>query len=317
MKKLSLFVLLNAFVIPLIAQQRDWNSLMHFPSKKEIENYNKTSKAHSPYLCAWFESGFVGKFKQISVDFKADYLPKGTYCSLANFYIDYSDQLKQYSKVFQDGHISGYAGFQRNHIDPSHYNGILSFWDVYCWNNNENKTTIRAERIWPEGKVADESFSHEGSGAHYLPDYPWKAKNWYRMLLQCGKSSLTGNTTVEYWVCDLSTKAWTKLCVYDLGVPDLSFTGNIAAFLENFQVESSGEIRTLEIRNVRVLSANTNEWVAIESANIAPQYDYLGSYQYGADDNTIWMISTGVPNCAPQTGNVKVKIKNLESGRPF
>ena len=298
------------------AQQRDWNALMRFPNKQEIANYNKTSKSRSPYLCAWYNTGVVGKFNEISVDFKADYVPSGTYCSLANFYLDYEDQLTQYERIELDN-IAGYAGFQRNAVNPNRYNGILSFWDVYCWYKNGMKTTMRAKRIWPEGKVADDSFGHEGEGAHHLQDYPWKAGRWYRMLLQCGRSELTGNTTIEQWFCDLGTKTWTKLCVYDLGAPNLSFKGNMAVFLENFQVETSGEVRTMEVRNVRVRCAATNEWVDVESANISQNFNLFGSYQYGADDNTVWMITTGVPGVAPRDGTKWVKVKNLESGKPY
>lgn len=298
------------------AQQRDWGALMRLPNKAEINEYNHSSISRAPYLCAWFDTQKIGKFKEISVDFKADYLPSATYCSLANFYLDYSDQLTQYQRVTQDG-IAGYAGLQRNDRDPSRYNGILSFWDVYCWDAKGNKTTLRAQRIWPEDKIADESFGNEGTGAHYLSDYPWEAGHWYRMLLQCGTSSQTGNTTVEQWVRDLETGEWTKLCIYDLGAPNLSFTSDMAAFLENFQEATSGEIRAMEIRNVRVRSVATDAWIDVETASISRQFDWSGSYQYGADANTIWMISTGVPNCAPNDGVKQVKVKNLESGRPF
>ena len=114
------------FAIQSSAQQRDWGALMRLPEKVEINEYNHSSTSRAPYLCAWFDTQKIGKFKEISVDFKADYLLSATYCSLANFYIDYSDQLTQYQKVTQDG-IAGYAGFQRNNRNPSRYNGILSF----------------------------------------------------------------------------------------------------------------------------------------------------------------------------------------------
>ena len=62
---------------------------MKLPSKEEIAAYNKTSNNRSPYISVWMDTSRVGKFCEIAVDFKADYLPSGTYCSLANFYMDY------------------------------------------------------------------------------------------------------------------------------------------------------------------------------------------------------------------------------------
>ena len=294
---------------------RNWKTLMKFPSKEEISNYNKTSTSRAPYLVGWFNTGRLGNYTQISVDVKADYLPLGTYCSVANFYLDYSSVEKKYGKA-DTGTIYGYAGLQRTYEGRVN-NGILSFWDVFFKDDAGKETLIRAKQTYPVPDPKDATFDHEGTGVHCLRDYPWEARKWYRVLLQCGESSTTGNTTMEQWVCDLSTMNWTKLCEFDLGAPDVSFKGNFAVFLENFHVPASGEIRTMEVRNIRVLSKNTGEWVGVESGSFCESKGWPGSYRYGSDGHTFWMISTGVPNCAPAGKTERFDVKNTEFGRPF
>jgi hypothetical protein len=294
---------------------RNWNQTMRLPTREEIDNYNLTSTSRSPYLCAWLDTDTGGNFTQFSVDFKADYLPSATYCSLANFQMDYSTLREKYKKVYTDYQISGYAGFQRN-IDPTRYNSILSLWSVYCEYGNGEKDTIRAKLIKPEG-AHESSFGHEGAGVNYLPNFPWKAKKWYRMLLRCDKSTSSGNTTIEQWVCDLSNKKWTQICVFDMGAPDLSFKGKTAVFLENFQNATSGEIRTLEFKNARVCTKEAKQWVNINSAYLNENKNYPGSYEYGTDGATFWMITSGVPDCAGNPAPMRLNVENPESGRPY
>lgn len=294
---------------------RDWQEIMNFPSRQEIDNYNRTSNSRSPYICAWLDTNIEGNFSQFAIDFKADYLPSGTYCSLANFHFEYGSLNGEGCTISRDTQISGYTGFQRQ-PDGTRYNSILSLWNVYCEYDTGIKDTVIAKLILPEDKEAI-PFSHEGNGVSYRPVFRWEPRKWYRLLLQCGKSTTTGNTILEQWVYDLSEKTWDKICVFDLGAPDIKFKGKIAVFLENFQEETSGEIRTLEFKNVRVFSQNTNQWVNIETADIRQNNNYPGSYQYGADESTFWMITSGVPNCASPQDAVKISVKNEESGSPY
>lgn len=296
---------------------RPWYEIMKFPTREEIDNYNSTSSNRSPYIQAWLDTDIAGNFTEFAIDFRADYLPTGTYCSLASFHIDYSPLEQKGCKVSRYPGISGYAGFQRNHIDPARYNSIISFWDLYCEYDTGEKDTISAKLIKPAGEH-ESHFGNEGSGVNYLPDYPWRPERWYRMLLQCGKNEATGNTTVEQWVCCLSDNSWKQLCVFDLGVPGLSFKGKTCVFLENFQISSSGEIRTLEFKNARVRSKETRQWINVESAHISLNDNYsVGSYQYGADSSTFWMITTGVPDCAAPQVPLSVSVVNEESGSPY
>ena len=306
---------LDSITIDHTQKYRNWQEIINYPTRREIEDYNKSSKSRSPYLCAWLDTNIEGNFSQLAIDFKADYLPSGTYCSLANFYLNYGSLKEEDCKISRDTQISGYAGFQRQQ-NGDVYNSILSLWNVYCEYSNGIKDTIKAKLILPEGEKAI-PFSHEGNGVSYRPNFRWKPRRWYRLLLQCGKSSVTGNTTLEQWAYDLSEKIWNKICVFDLGAPDITFQGRTAVFLENFQIETSGEIRSLEFKNARVFSRETNQWVNIESAYISQNSNYPGSYQYGADETTFWMITCGVPGCASPQDAIKVSVRNEESGSPY
>lgn len=299
--------------------QRNWSELMRLPSREEIDNYNSTSPDRSPYIGAWLDTHIDGNFSMFSVDFKADYLPAATYCSLANFYIDYSSVIGQdniKNVTFLDGTISGYAGFQRNNVDPKRYNSIISFWDVVCEMNTGEKETIKAKLTKPDN--AQESvFTHEGNGVNYIPNFTWRAHKWYRMMLVCVESETSGNTTVEQWLYDISNNSWAKICAFDLGFPNLTFKGQTCVFLENFDKKVSGEIRSLEFKNARVYSCKSKKWIDIESAYFFNQNNLPGSYQFGSDGSTFWMITTGVPNCAEPQENVRLNVKNTENGRPY
>ena len=295
--------------------RRNWSALMKLPSKEEIAAYNKTSNNRSPYISVWMDTSRVGKFCEIAVDFKADYLPSGTYCSLANFYMDYPSLNAKYQKVtLASNGISGYAGFQRL-ADSNRYISILSFWDLFCYDASGRQTTISPWLIYPKNEK-ETRFGNEGTGTHYLRDYPWEAEHWYRFIIHRWKNEATGNASVEYWVVDLETKAWTKLCEFDIGTTDFAFTGNVGVFLENFEPSSAGDIRTLEFCNFRVCNLEGN-WVPIESAYFEENYHHPGSYQYGSDGKCFWIITSGIPNLAPKQDGVTLTVKNSESGSPF
>ena len=296
---------------------RNWNDVLRFPSLYEIKRYNNTSDARSPYIAAWLDTDTEENFTQFSIDFKADYVPTATYCSPFNFHMDYSSLLEKYDSVNTDGHVSVYGGLQRQ-IDKS--NSILSLWDVYCKKGNGERDTIRATLVNPINKVGIR-FSHEGNGVSYRPDYAWEPRKWYRMLIQLGKSEVTGNTTIEQWIGDLSKKEWNQLCVFDLGTPNLKFKGKTAVFLENFNEKSSGEIRTLEFKNIRIYSRQKQRWINVYSGlfynDDSEVIKKSGSYQYGTDDDTFWMITTGVPGCATPQDLMPLTVNYSEEGDPL
>jgi hypothetical protein len=44
---------------------------------------------------------------------------------------------------------------------------------------------------------------------------------------------------------------------------------------------------------------------------------FAGSYQYGADTSTFWMITTGVPGCATPQPQLSATVKQAEEGSPL
>lgn len=306
---------------------RNWQGIMKFPSTIEIEKYNNSCTERSPYLEAWLDTSSEENFTQLSIDFKADYVPSATYCSPINFYIDYSSLLEKYDIVDNGGHISGYGGLQRQ-IDGTKYNSILSLWDVYCKKKSGETDTIRASLVKPVG-AESVNFNHEGNGVSFRPSYLWEPRKWYRMLIQLGKLETTGNTTLEQWIGDISEKKWNQLCVFDLGASGLKFKNKIAVFLENFdpidpkdsRPRSAGEIRTMEFKNIRVFNSLKQRWVSIYSGDFyndeGKTIKKSGSYQYGADNDTFWMITTGVPDCASPQAPVSLEVYKSEIGSPL
>lgn len=303
---------------------RDWEEIMNFPSEEDINYVNNTNASNSanscrsPYLTAWLNTGIEGGFSAYSVDFKADYQPEYTYCSLANLHFDYSYLLEKYDSVTKDSGISAYAGFQRQ--DAQNRNAILSIWNMYCHTASGQIDTIRASLVEPANSEVI-NYSHEGKGVSYHPTYDWRPGKWYRILIQCAQPQDGGNTKLEFWVYDLEVKkVWTKFCVFDLGTPNIRLKNNAAVFLENWSPKTSGEIRTLEFKNVRIYI--NNRWENIYSGYFNDREDhdnihYSGSYQYGCDDSTFWMITTGVPDCAESEDGMTLSVTTSEGGSPF
>ena len=294
----------------------NWTELIDFPSAGEIENYNRMSKDRAPYVAGWMKTGGMGRYTQFAIDFKADYVPNCTYFSLANFDLDYSSLNRQYVRVHTDGHICGYAGLQSRRPGESPA-GILSFWEIKCEDKNGKVTKINPTRVYPEPDD-QMTFDGEGEGVHCLREYKWSPGKWYRMLLQCGISETTGNTTIEQWVLDIESNMWTFLCKYDLGVKNVAFINDNAVFLENYNPKASGDVRTMEVKNVRILPEGSQQWVSVRSGYFIQNYNYPGSYRYGTNKDVFWIITTGVSNKAgkPDTGST-LTVSGGEDGFPY
>lgn len=291
---------------------RSWNGLFTLPSQSQISATNRAAKARSPYIGGWLQAN-VNQYIEYAIDMKADYLPNGTYVCSANWYMNYSSLLKQYAKVDNGGHISGYGGLQKWDDGTTH--SIMSMWDVYCKDKKGNVVkTIQPTQIYPSPGRNPLRFTGEGIGAHVLPDFKFEAGKWYRMLYTCTTSPDTGNTVVTQYVIDLDTKKKTKLAAFDTGVKNACFGGNIAIFLENHHKEYSGEIRTAEFKNARI-KLKDGTWKNVNKMIVHQSYDHPGSYRYGSDGQQFWMITTGVGN--DRQNETTLTVKNQESGRPY
>lgn len=274
----------------------NWESVFTFPKRSEGEIYNRTNNIRSPYICAYLKMPKYARITEYMVDFKADYLPRGTYCCMGNWSADNSSLKERYASYEpEDPSTSAYAGFQ-NIYDGSHVS-IMSFWDVFCKDHSGKRTTLRAKRVHPRTTEYSEDFGNEGTGAHCSVDYPWQAGKWYRMHLKCKNDNSDGTTLVEQWVVDLESGAPTLLCVYDTLIKNSTMRGDFAIFLENYMVEHAADVRTLEFCNVKYYNESIGEWCRVKEAYIAPQSglpDYRGSYNFGATENRFWMITGGI-----------------------
>ncbi len=291
---------------------RAWSGIFSFPAQEQIES--RSGNGRSPYVAGWMDTGGT-RFDMYSVDFKSDYMPNGTYSCPFNGYLDFSVLDGQYTSVDNDGSISLYGGLQTR--DDGTTNSILSFWDIYCTNKDGTQTVIRPERIYPSGTTGQDSFTGEGEGAHTMLPYEWKAGRWYRMLLQCGTNEKTGNTTVAQWFKDLVTGEWTHTCTYDIGLKTGGFTGDVAFFSENWGDQFAGEVRSLELANVRIHTGNGWKDVTRIKNGITEQFHLTGSWEAGTDGNTIYMISTGVPGWGRTKSTGEILVRNRETGSPL
>ena len=268
---------------------RDWTKIIIFPDKAEIALCNRISKERSPYICGWMETGSQS-YKEYAIDFKADYLPCGTYCCLANFDLDYSGLKKHFRNIHTEYNgVAGYAGFQR--LENGNYVSIMSFWDVYGTDSLGRKLVHTPRLVYPAGEGTGR-FSGEGAGVHIILPYNWRPGKWYRMLLTCGTMLDRVNTVISMFAREVDGGKWTCLCRFDMGTTNVTFKNNTAIFLENFSPRTSGEIRTLECRNIKI--KEKDNWKPVRTAHLSQSYNYPGSYQYGSDDSTFYMITTGV-----------------------
>ena len=274
-----------------VKTERDWGQMMSLPSLEEIEAYNSGAVQRSPYLGAWIKTDEINGFIDYFADFRAEFLPCATYCCPVQFDMDYSSLEARYSNVRQEYEsCAGYAGLQRQPDGST--NAILSFWDVFCTDSSGAQTVIRPTLVYPENETESE-FGGEGTGAHYLPKYDWEAGKWYRIILHCGTSDATGNTTVTMWIVDLDSGKESLMCTYDLGVPDVHFRGDVAMFLENYDPHTAGDVRSMECRNIVVNGLDGYSFYP-KDCYISQNYDYPGSYRYGTDGGTLYFITTGV-----------------------
>ncbi len=300
-----------------VIPSRNWADIMDFPSEQEITEFNKTSANRSPYLSGLLDIGKETEFVEYSIDFKADYIPYGTYLNCANVIMDLSSLEQEYDEVYLDYWPSFYAGLQM--WEPGKGSGsIMSFWDIYCKDKAGKISTVRAKLVYPENREAN-VFGHEGNGVNFMNDYAWERGHWYRMLLRCCKSEENGHTLVEQLVCDLETGKWTKMCGYDTGLTDSCFIGNVAIFLEDYLEQYAGDIRTAEYKNIRVRLKDTGKWIPITQVIMSDSYDYPGSFCFGADHEQFWMITTGLEKCAVQQceKNGTFKVTSCEDGSPY
>jgi len=278
----------------LLTRDMDWRAVFPIPTSREIAGYRNLQNLRSPYLFGWFYPSVPARYTEYTVDFKADYLPRGTYCCLGNWAFDYSG-LKKRGLTEQSGGsgIHAYAGFQK--IGDGRMVSIMSFWDIHCQDRSGNQQIISARRLYPEAVIDGGRFWGEGEGARSTAPFRWEARHWYRMHLKCIPGPET--SLLEQWVRDLETGEYSLLCRYAFDVPDAVFTGGMAVFLENYLPETAGQVRAMEVSNPKILDADTRQWRPMRQLHAGSQAGlpyYEGSYGFGVSDSRLWMITSGV-----------------------
>ena len=288
-----------------------WNEYMKLPSQSEMSSHTATGRA--PYIvCTPSFSGTDG-YTDYAVDFRADYLPVGTYLAVCNFDIDNGSLLKQYASVSRDYYgVGAYCGFQKLY-DGSGI-AIMTVWDTYCKDRQGNTHIIKATGIKASGAAFERNKDQrEGSFLHCLAPYDWKAGRDYRALIQLYGSRL------QFWVQDLTTQSWTQLMEFDLGYEG-GYIKTPCAFLEDFSYSNRDHaaIRTMSLSNFRVRDRSTGKWIGTNKASFRQDYDYHGSYNYGAQGNTFWAITSNIEGlCRKPKQNMQYTVTAFESKAPY
>ena len=301
---------------------RNWPNYMRMPSSEEVNAVKGTGR--SPYIAVFPHYPGVNRVLQYSVDVHIDHDPKGTYVCPLNWWMDVSGLQKKfgYNSVYNDytGTPGGYCGFQC--LEDGSKVFIMTVWSTFCTDQNGRTTVYKPSVIYPENEGEENQTSDEGSFVHCILPYSWKTGRDYRILVQQGVSDATGNVTLTAWIGDCSEGSWKMLSSFDTGVSDVWMVSG-AAFLENFLVEYAGEVRTMELFNLRACSADTGAWVSADSADFIlngsiSSLDYIGSCSFGTDGASIFAITSGVSGlCVTPSDAWTRQLAKGDSGDPL
>ena len=289
-----------------------WSSYMDLPTQQEMSSHTAYDRA--PYVVGRPEFGGSGKWADYVVDFRADHLPNGTYLCVCNFDLDTSPLLKKYKSVSRDyPGVGGYCGFQTGY-DGKGY-AIMTVWDTYCRDRNGNLTIIQASGVYPFNgnfeRFEGDTVRGEGCFIHCIVPYDWHEGKNYRAAIQMYGSRLI------FWVQDLESLNWTQLMEYDLGYEGASIQ-SACAFLEDFSQNTHGFLRSMVLSNFRVRDSRNGKWLSTRKLRFSDCYDYSGSYNYGAEGNAFWAITTHIPGrCKRPENNKLFTVSDADSSAPY
>ena len=301
MRKALIVLLFCLLIVPTaLADGPDyipWDAYAAVPSGSVFSSFSGTQRA--PYICC--EPDFSRKlsYHEFAVDFRADYLPIGTYLCVNNWDFDDHGLLQRYSHVRRDYQgVAGYAGFQR--LSDGSTCIILTVWDSYCYDNDGSMTRIQATQVYPDNNEGFEvcvgdTTTGEGCFVHTLLPFDWKEGRDYRALLQLTNPWNGTNSHLLFYVCDLWTGAWYKLVEYDLGYNGTGMN-RCVSFLEDFSTNAHADLRSVALSNYRVHPFGKPDWISTRKATLSCYYSNNGSYRYGSYGNAFWAITTAVPN---------------------
>ena len=253
----------NASVSPQIARRELWASRMVLPSAEDLARFRPSGR--SPYLACTPSFEGVDGYVAYAVDFRCDAQPRGTYLCVWNGDLEL-ETLRQSqgeaSRAYRG--VAAYAGFQV--LGDGSKVAIMSVWDTFVTTPHGETVALRARQLHPTPAGGEGSFDGEGTGVHCLVPFAWEQGRPYRALVERTRS-LFGSAVLTLRVCDLSEESdgsWVRLASFDLGYPSRCLTRS-AAFLENFLPETAGELRTMELSNMRVNDVGGG-WVSARQA---------------------------------------------------
>ena len=230
------------------------------------------------------------KFDFFSVDFYTPSQPDATYWSLANWYMDCREYRKRhgYTGEYTDG---AYAGFQNT---DNRTKKIMSMWETYFTKADGSQFTLVPECVYPKDEAT--SFDNEGSGTSLIAPFKWKPNTWYRFVL---RSWTKGNTTyVGTWAEDLSSGKVSLLAVYNTFLPKSFMKGVPFQFLENFGSGTHSEYRQMKLKNYRLHTIDTDEWIYLENADMSiwatSEVEHRGTYRFSAKERTLTVETCGI-----------------------
>jgi len=305
---------------------RDWDAIMTPPTAEQIEDAADTGRSTYVTFYPLFDKA-VTALTEYAMDFSIDDMDRGTYFSTVNATVDPSALTQQGITLLDNyGDPTGlYGGFQC--WDDGKTGVIMTVWDVLCQDAQGSITVIKATPLYVDDRAAvlnvEEGSEGEGNFQQFKMEYPWQPEHPYRMLIQMGTNEASGNATATMQVCDLITCEWTKLVTWDLGYPSGSIkTEYLCGFLENYDSAYAGSVRSANFSNIRGRDAESGEWVAADTVhfmlnNGMDSFDYVGSYQVGADDSSFYAITSGVDGLCTPTEQMTYRVKNAPAESPY
>ncbi len=296
---------------------RDWHAIMHYPTA----GLYAPEGGRAPYVL------FIPRFgtkviSEYSIDFSIDDTADGTYFSMLSAEMDVSALRKKYKNLYNDYTYPGgfYCGFKLWDNDVRTI--IMNVWDIFCEDKYGNRSVICATQLYPEYKRGVSQPAGEGSYQQFITEYPWQTHHPYRMLMQRSTSDTTGNAVLTMWICDLMTMQWDELVSWDLGYASAGInTAKAAGFLENFNPYFSPYVRNVNFSNIRGRNGSGN-WTAVKSVefyvDFTGTHNYTGSYDFGSDNTSFWIITTGVSGFGrnPEPGST-FSVKNISKEEPY
>lgn len=234
-------------------------------------------------------------FDTYTIEFMSTQTPYYTYWALSNFRVAITSfTQKKYPGIdLQSG--GGYAGLQdRGPREGYGHSAIMAFWEWFYTDENGERQSLRAERIYPDGKS---EFWGEGEGTNCITPYDWKDNQWYRMVIHTWNDPETGTTLMGQWFQDMTTGEWTLISYFNTFMINSYLSGNQHFFMENYVGSTSGEERDAYLKNMYVRMNNDKTWKSLTSTSIShcnnSSKNKTGNHSFGATQEYFWAKSGG------------------------